>query len=90
MTNLVNEKRVSIEDHFLSPQGWSHLGLILAHTKIDTDNPTLREWCLLFIRNITSWSDKVRDKLSKLTMIDDQNPYDTESQKAFDALGKPM
>ena len=79
MANLVYEKRTSIEEHFLTPQGWTHIGLILAHTKIDIDNPTLREWCFLFIRNITSWSDKVRDKLSKLTVVDEKNPYDVES-----------
>ena len=29
-----------------------YLGLILSNTKMDEDNPTLREWCLLIIRNL--------------------------------------
>ena len=58
---------------------------------MDVDNPTLREWCLLFIRNITSWSEEIRAKLSKLTMVSDTSgQQDLESLKSFEALGGPM
>ena len=90
MGNLVYQSSPQVEAFLLSDRGWSYTGLILAHTKLDIDNPTLREWCLLFIRNITSWSEPVRDKLKALTLIDGKTPYDTESQKTFDALGAAM
>ena len=90
MGNLVYQSNPKTEAFLLTDRGWSYIGLILAHTKLDIDNPTLREWCLLFIRNITSWSDKVRDKLKALTMVDSKTPYDPESQKTFDAMGAPM
>ena len=63
--------------------------MILANSKLDADNPTLREWCMLFTRNITAWSDPVRTKLQSLTMRSD-DPADAESRAAFDTLGKPM
>jgi hypothetical protein len=77
--NLTYFKNLSIEVYFSSEKGWSHLGLILSHTKLDVDNPSLREWCILFIRNITSWSNDIREKLAKLTIIDNKNPHDPES-----------
>lgn len=80
-----------MEDFWLDEKrGWPYLGLILSHTKLDIDNPTLREWCLLFIRHITSWSNTLRSKLASLTMLDDKNPNDLESMKAFDSLGAPL
>ena len=39
---------------------------------------------------MTSWSDEIREKLNKLTLIDSKNPHDPESQKTLDSLGKPM
>ena len=79
-----------MEKYFLSEQGFQHLGLILFNTKLDIDNPSLREWSILFVRNITSWSDKVRDNLNKLTMIDGNAPHDEESLKNLESLGQPM
>lgn len=64
-------------------RGWPQVGLILANSKLDIDNPTLREWCMLFTRNITAWSEPVRAKLESLTMQSD-DPADAESKKAFD------
>ena len=29
-----------------------YLGLVLSFTKLDEENPTLREWCLMIIRNL--------------------------------------
>lgn len=64
----------------------------MSHTKLDIDNPTLREWCMLFIRHITSWSEPVRDRLKGLTIVDKNGApvTDLESAKSFEALGKPM
>jgi len=55
---------------FMSPEGKLRLGVILSYTKMDVDNPTLREWCLVVIRNLTSWSDAVREDLKKLELIE--------------------
>jgi len=46
------------------------LGIILSYAKLDIDNPTLREWSLVFTRNICSWSERVRTLLSKLELIE--------------------
>ena len=62
--NLSYKSLDNLEKFWLEEtRGWPLLGLILAHTKLDIDNPTLREWCLLLIRHITSWSKPIRDKL---------------------------
>mmetsp|Transcript_7038 Transcript_7038/g.11839 ORF Transcript_7038/g.11839 Transcript_7038/m.11839 type:complete len:130 (-) Transcript_7038:188-577(-) len=70
MCNLSYLKNPLVEKYWSSEEGWGHLGLILANTKLDIENPTLREWCLLFIRNITSWSEEIRSKLAKLSLQD--------------------
>ena len=62
--------------------------MILAHTKLDIENPTLREWCLLFIRNITSWSDPIRIKLKELSMM--EGIGEVSSKKVLDSLGDPL
>ena len=68
--NLSYQRDTEVEQFWLDEKrGWPILGLILSYTKIDYDNPTLREWCLLFIRHITSWSADLRKKLEKLTLI---------------------
>ena len=91
VSNLSYTKTDALEEFWLDEKrGWPLLGLVLAHSKLDVDNPTLREWCLLFIRHVTSWSNPIREKLQSLTMIDDKNPGDLESMKAFDALGAPL
>lgn len=59
------------------------MGLILSFTKIDEDNPTLREWCLLIVRNLCQASDKIRVDLEKLNFID----IDTEGKKTMEKLG---
>jgi hypothetical protein len=93
ISNLTYLKNDKIEKFWLDDKrGWPILGLIMAHTKLDIDNPTLREWCMLFIRHITSWSEAVRERLKTLTLMDkDGAPItDLESAKSFQALGKPM
>jgi hypothetical protein len=70
MSNLSFEKREVVEEYWLNEnKGWPFVGLILSNTKLDIDNPTLREWCLLFIRHVTSWSDKIRERLKSLSML---------------------
>ena len=60
-----------------------YLSLILAYTKQDEDNPTLREWCLMTIRNLCQCSDKIRSRLEKLQAID----IDIEGKKTLERLG---
>lgn len=74
----------------MSDKGWAHLGAILANTKLDIDNPSLREWSILFVRNVTSWSEPIRKKLDSLTMVDGNAPHDKESLQNLESLGKPM
>lgn len=92
MSTLSYHKVQKVEDFWLDlNSGWRYLGLILANTKLDIDNPTLREWCMLTIRNLTSWSDPIRNKLRDLTMLDNQNlDADPESKKLFESLGQPV
>ncbi len=59
------------------------LGAILSHTKMDVDNPMLREWCLVCIRNLCSWSDKIREDLSRLQLIE----VSDEGKKSMEELG---
>ena len=59
-----------VEDYLLSPDGKLRLGAILSHTKMDVDNPMLREWSLVAIRNLCSWSANIREDLSKLQLIE--------------------
>ena len=89
MSTLSYHKIQKVEDFWLHlNSGWRYLGLILANSKLDIDNPTLREWCMLTIRNLTSWSEPIRSKLNDLTMLNDQNlDADPESKKLFESLG---
>jgi hypothetical protein len=59
------------------------LGLILSNTKLDVDSPTLREWSLIVIRNLCSWSEAIREILRKLELIG----ISEEGMKALDSLG---
>jgi hypothetical protein len=68
-SNLSYQRNDKLEKYWLSELGWRHIGLILANAKLDADNPTLKEWCIFFVRNVTSWSDSVRVKLDQLTLI---------------------
>ena len=67
----------------MSQQGKLRLGVILSNTKLDVDNPTLREWCLVTIRHLTSWSDRIRLDLKALEFIE----VAPEGKKALDDLG---
>lgn len=59
-----------VEDFFMSQEGKLRLGTLLSYTKIDVDNPTLREWCLMVVRNLCSWSEKVQNDLKQLELIE--------------------
>jgi len=59
------------------------LGMILSNTKLDVDSPTLREWSLIVIRNLGSWSEGIRDILRKLELIG----ISEEGMQALDSLG---
>ena len=72
-----------VEHYYTSPEGKIRLGFILSNTRLDVDNPTLREWCLVTIRNLTSWSDKIRLDLKALELIE----VAPEGKKALDDLG---
>jgi hypothetical protein len=54
----------------MSKTGKMRLGVILNYTQMDIENPTLREWCLLVIRNITSWSEQIRLSLKALELLE--------------------
>ena len=54
----------------MSDEGKLRLGMILSYTKMDIDNPMLREWCLVAIRNLCSWSTAIREDLAKLKLIE--------------------
>ncbi len=59
------------------------MGMILSNTKLDVDSPTLREWSLIVIRNLCSWSEAIREILRKLELIG----ISEEGMKALDSLG---
>jgi hypothetical protein len=58
------------EDFFMTEDGKLRLGCVLSYTKMDVDAPMLREWCLMVVRNLCSWSDKIRDDLKNLELIE--------------------
>lgn len=59
------------------------MGMILSNTKLDVESPTLREWSLIVIRNLCSWSEAIREILRKLELIG----ISEEGMKALDSLG---
>ena len=59
------------------------LGLVLGYTKMDEDNPTLREWCLLIVRNLCQMSERIKTDLEKMNFID----MDNEGKKTLEKLG---
>ena len=67
----------------MSQEGKLRLGAILSHTKMDVDNPMLREWCLVAIRNLCSWSSAIREDLAKLQLIE----VSPEGKESLDQLG---
>lgn len=66
LCSLTYRKNKKTEQYFVSVDGKLRLGVLLNYSKMDVDNPTLREWCLVVIRNLCSWSDAIREDLKKL------------------------
>ena len=59
------------------------MNLVLSNTKTDAENPTLREWSLLVVRNLCMASEKIKNELSKLKLID----LGEEGKKALEKMG---
>jgi hypothetical protein len=70
VSSLSYRKNQITETYFMSPEGKLRLGCLLSMTKLDIDNPTLREWCLVVVRNLTSWSEVIRKSLAGLELIE--------------------
>ena len=68
--SLTYRRNQVTEDFFMSKEGKLRLGTVLGYTKMDVDSPMLREWCLVVIRNLCSWSDKIREDLKSLELIE--------------------
>ena len=51
------------------------------HTRMDPHNPTMREWCLMIIRNMCQASEGIRDCLRKL------KKQDEVSQEVIEEIG---
>ena len=69
LSTLTYMKSEHLDLYFQSPEGKLRLGLILNHTQLNVDNPTLREWSLVAIRNLCSWSAQIRKDLGDLQFI---------------------
>lgn len=81
--SLTYMKSALLDDYFQTAEGKLRLGLVLSYTKLDVDNPTLREWSIVVIRNLCSWSADIRKDLGSLEMIG----VSDEGHKALDSLG---
>ena len=81
--SLTYRQNQRVEDFFMSEAGKLRLGAILSHTKMDVDNPMLREWCLVVVRNLCSWSEPIRNDLAKLKLIE----VSDEGKKTLENLG---
>ena len=51
IANLTYLQPSHVDQAFVSKENLKNLGLILMHTRIDDHNATMREWCLMIIRN---------------------------------------
>ena len=81
--SLTYRQNQSVEDFMMTEDGKLRLGAILSHTKMDVDNPMLREWCLVIIRNLCSWSEAIRTDLAKLKLIE----VSPEAREQLNQLG---
>jgi len=51
----------------------------LSHTRMDEHNPTMREWCLMIIRNMCQTSNGIREILGNMKKAD-KNDLDVMEQ----------
>jgi hypothetical protein len=59
LSSLTYFKFDETNEYFQTAEGKLSLGLILSYTKLDVENPALREWSLVVIRNLCSWSSEI-------------------------------
>jgi len=83
LSSLTYMKSEEVEAYFKEPQGKLCLGLVLSSTRLDVDNPSLREWSLVVVRNLCSWSQHISSELKSLEFIG----VSEEGEKALDSLG---
>jgi hypothetical protein len=83
LSTLTYLKSELLDDYLQTPDGKMRLGLVLNYTKLDVDNPTLREWSLVVIRNLCSWSEQIRKDLGSLELIG----VSDEGKDALDSMG---
>ena len=69
VSSLTYVKSQIVDDYFQTPEGKLRLGLVLNLTKLDVNCPTVREWSLVVIRNLCSWSERIRKDLESLKLI---------------------
>ena len=51
----------------------------MSHTRMDEHNPTMREWCLMIIRNMCQTSNGIREILGNMKKAD-KNDLDVMEQ----------
>lgn len=52
ISNLTYLQKKHVDYAILEKSECKYIGVILAHTRMDDRNPTLREWSLMIIRNM--------------------------------------
>jgi len=70
ISNLTYLQKKHVERSFLEGTKQHNIGLILSHTRMDDKNPTLREWCLMIIRNMCQVSEGIRKVLEDLKKVE--------------------
>lgn len=78
VSNLTYLQREDTESVFLHAD-MKYLGVILSHTRMDEHNPTMREWCLMIIRNMCQTSSGIREILQSMKKAD-KNDLDVMEQ----------
>jgi hypothetical protein len=69
VSNLTYLQKEETESVFLHAD-MKYLGVILSHTRMDEHNPTMREWCLMIIRNMCQTSNNIREILANMKKAD--------------------
>ncbi len=78
VSNLTYLQKEETESVFLHTD-MKYLGVILSHTRMDEHNPTMREWCLMIIRNMCQTSNGIREILANMKKAD-KNDLDVMEQ----------
>lgn len=65
LTNLVHiNHRAQVP--FEKEPKYLHMIMSLTHDSIS--QATMKEWAIMFIRNVTEWSEKLREEISKIQL----------------------